>query len=518
MLAAIPEQGVSVSFPQNPASSASAPYQLTGPPPVQFLGGPAAPQRRLTVLFRAILVIPQAFVLFFLGIGAVVVAFLGWWGALFMGYLPDFATSYLTGYARWYTRVQAYMLLLTDAYPPFSMDDDPGYPARIATTRERLNRAAVFFRFILVVPAYIVALVLSYGALTIVLFVTWVITLINGSLPDALHLAYTAVLRYQVRYYCYSLLLTPTYPVKGLLGDGLAAGPQPPVPPAGPVPGAGPGYGYGTPGDAYGAPGGYTAPEGYGAPGGYTAPEGYAAPGGYGETGYDTPGYTAPGGYAPPGASAPGAPGYGQPGYGTPGSVWGAPNAPGAWGPAPGYGPPPPADAGDPAGWRLVLTPAARKLMIFFIVFGAVVGLGEYGFSTAADYSTVNNLTTAGNAIAQINGAYNTLNGQVTNYQSAVSACNGQLKCLTNLDSQAEGYFSAFASKLQATAVPSSAAQAKNTLYSDSRSAAQDLSQLSQATSASAYQSTLSSTGLEQTLNRFDTDYNALGTALNNAL
>ena len=79
-------------------------------------------------------------------------------------------------------------------------------------------------------------------------------------------------------------------------------------------------------------------------------------------------------------------------------------------------------------------------------------------------------------------------------------------------------YFSAFASKLQATAVPSSAAQAKNTLYSDSRSAAQDLSQLSQATSASAYQSTLSSTGLEQTLNRFDTDYNALGTALNNAL
>jgi len=443
-----------VSFPQYPASAASAPYQLAGPPPVQFLGGP---------------VIPHAFVLFFLAIGAFVVAFLGWWGALFMGYLPDFATSYLTGFVRWYTRVQAYMLLLTDAYPPFSMDDDPRYPARIATTRERLNRAAVFFRFVLVVPANIVSTVLSYGALTVVLFVAWVITLINGRLPDAMHQAYTAVLRYQVRFYCYSLLLTPTYPVKGLLGDGPAAGPGPPVPPTGPA------AGYGAPGDAYGPPGGY---------------------------------------------SAPGAPGYGPPGYGTPGSVWGAPGAPGApggYGAAPGYGPPPAADAGDPAGWRLVLTPAARKLMIFFIVFGAVIGLGEYGFSTAADYGSVSNITTAGSAIAQINSAYNTLNGQVNKYQSGVSACNGQLKCLTNLDSQAAGYFSAFAGKLQATAVPSSASQAKNTLYSDSRSAAQDLSQLSQATSASAYQSTLSSTGLEQTLNRFDTDYNALGTALNNA-
>ncbi|HSZ39987.1 MAG TPA: hypothetical protein VK817_08520 [Trebonia sp.] len=42
---------------------------------------------------------------FFLEIAAVIVAFLGWWGALFMGRLPDFADSYLTGFVRWYTRV-----------------------------------------------------------------------------------------------------------------------------------------------------------------------------------------------------------------------------------------------------------------------------------------------------------------------------------------------------------------------------------------------------------------------------
>jgi hypothetical protein len=44
--------------------------------------------------------------------------------------LPDFAVSYLTGYVLWYTRVTAYAMLLTDVYPPFSLEDEPGYPTR----------------------------------------------------------------------------------------------------------------------------------------------------------------------------------------------------------------------------------------------------------------------------------------------------------------------------------------------------------------------------------------------------
>lgn len=55
-------------------------------------------QRRLTVAFRLILIIPHAFVLFFLNLAGLVVAFLGWWGALFMGRLPGFAVTYLSGW------------------------------------------------------------------------------------------------------------------------------------------------------------------------------------------------------------------------------------------------------------------------------------------------------------------------------------------------------------------------------------------------------------------------------------
>ncbi len=44
------------------------------------------------------------------------------------------------------------------------------------------------------------------------------ITLITGRLPAPLHLAFTAVLRFQTRYACYLGMLTPTYPWR-LFGD-----------------------------------------------------------------------------------------------------------------------------------------------------------------------------------------------------------------------------------------------------------------------------------------------------------
>src|ERR1700677_1591695 len=105
-----------------------------------------APQSRGTVIFRIILAIPQFIVLIFLGIAAFVVAVIGWFAALVTGQLPEFAHTFLGGgigwvaavgtgplpgfahtflggVIRWEIRVSAYMFLLTDAYPPFSLED-----------------------------------------------------------------------------------------------------------------------------------------------------------------------------------------------------------------------------------------------------------------------------------------------------------------------------------------------------------------------------------------------------------
>src|SRR5260370_19842072 len=77
--------------------------------PVLVAFAPSAPQSRLTVLVRVIMVIPQLFVLWLLGIAAMVVVIIGWFGALFTGRLPLFAADFLAGYLRWWTRVYAYM-------------------------------------------------------------------------------------------------------------------------------------------------------------------------------------------------------------------------------------------------------------------------------------------------------------------------------------------------------------------------------------------------------------------------
>ena len=104
-----------------------------------------APQRRLTVGFRIILAIPQLIVLYFLSIAAGIVLVIGWFAALFMGRLPEWVHSFISGVVRWTTRVYAYMYLLTDRYPQFSLDDED-YPARpILPAPGPLNRWTVLF-------------------------------------------------------------------------------------------------------------------------------------------------------------------------------------------------------------------------------------------------------------------------------------------------------------------------------------------------------------------------------------
>ena len=77
---------------------------------------------RLTTFFRIFMVIPHLIVLWALGIAASFVAFIAWWAILFIGRYPKWAFDFIAGYVRWYTRVSGYYLLLTDKYPPFSIE------------------------------------------------------------------------------------------------------------------------------------------------------------------------------------------------------------------------------------------------------------------------------------------------------------------------------------------------------------------------------------------------------------
>jgi hypothetical protein len=178
---------------------------------------PPTRQSRLTVLVRLLLCIPHYIVLFAIGIAATVVLVIGWFGALFMGRLPYFAADFLSGYLQWQTRVAAYAMLLTSKYPPFAFGDED-YPVRVAVRPGRLNRFAVFFRSILLIPASIVAVVLFGAEIPLIAFVTWLIALVMGRLPGPVHQAQSAVLRYTTRLHGYQFMLTSAYPA-GLFGD-----------------------------------------------------------------------------------------------------------------------------------------------------------------------------------------------------------------------------------------------------------------------------------------------------------
>jgi hypothetical protein len=77
---------------------------------------------RLTVAFRLILAIPHIVVVWMLGIAWALATLIAWFAILFTGRYPTGLYGFAVGVLRWSTRVEAYLLLLHDEYPPFALE------------------------------------------------------------------------------------------------------------------------------------------------------------------------------------------------------------------------------------------------------------------------------------------------------------------------------------------------------------------------------------------------------------
>ncbi|HYH59616.1 MAG TPA: DUF4389 domain-containing protein [Thermoleophilaceae bacterium] len=167
---------------------------------------------RFLPIVKGLLLIPHWFMLIFVGIAALFVIVWAFFAVLFTGKFPEAAHSFITGTYRWATRVYAYMLLMTDRYPPFSLDDDDEYPARldIAYTEE-IARWRPLVHWLLVIPYLFVA-----GALLMVLYVTTIIAffaiLFTKKFPEALFDFNVVALRWQTRGNAYAYWMTERYP------------------------------------------------------------------------------------------------------------------------------------------------------------------------------------------------------------------------------------------------------------------------------------------------------------------
>jgi hypothetical protein len=81
---------------------------------------PATSYSRVSVIFRFIMIIPLAFVGFFLFIGLYVMMIVGFFGVLFTGKWPAGARKFVIDVEFWSIRVNAWYALLADPYPPYA--------------------------------------------------------------------------------------------------------------------------------------------------------------------------------------------------------------------------------------------------------------------------------------------------------------------------------------------------------------------------------------------------------------
>jgi hypothetical protein len=182
--------------------------------PISYEADPAVEGRnRLTTFFRYFLDIPWQIVAGIYGFVAWIAAIIAWFAIVFTGRYPQGLYDFNVGFLRMSTRVNAFSYLLTDGWPPFSGEEDPGYPIRVgvAPPLDMYSRLKTGLRFLIGIPVYLLMIVQA-----VILFVcavlAWFTILFTGKVPDGLFNPMRSASAYLTRAGGYWLLLTEDYP------------------------------------------------------------------------------------------------------------------------------------------------------------------------------------------------------------------------------------------------------------------------------------------------------------------
>ena len=201
--------------------------------PVRLVDTDDLRRSRLTVFFRAILVIPHIIVMYVYGAIAFFAVVIAWFAALFTGSVPEGLHNFVAGYTRYSARVLSYMLILADPFPPFGAGGSYVVDLEIDPPVKQ-GRLGVFFRYFLALPCMIVAGIL--GTLGYLLAIAcWFVALFTGGIPAGLRDIGLWCLNFQLRTNAYVMLVNPRYPsfdrVPGGGGGGTLPADQTALPP-----------------------------------------------------------------------------------------------------------------------------------------------------------------------------------------------------------------------------------------------------------------------------------------------
>jgi hypothetical protein len=200
--------------PPAPVAGPPAPYlPPAGDYPIVYEADyPEAGIARWRCFFQGLLAYPHFFVLFFIFIGAFFAYIGAWFAILFTGRYPPGIYNFLLGTMRWSNRVNGFTQLMTEKYPPFSLEEAP-YPIR---TRVQYPEAGIarwrpLVHWLLAYPHQFVLFFLWIGAFFALVY-AWFVILFTRRYPPGVFDYIAGVNRWGTRVQGYTLLMTERYP------------------------------------------------------------------------------------------------------------------------------------------------------------------------------------------------------------------------------------------------------------------------------------------------------------------
>jgi hypothetical protein len=196
---------------------------------VRLEGRKSKPLSRWLWLVKWVLLIPHFIILAFLLLGLILATIVAFVALLFTGSYPRRLFDYNLGVLRWTWRVSfyGYSALATDEYPPFTLGEAPGYPARLEIDYPDWQRRGLplIGRWILGFPQYALAVLFAGsgvglaehyrvggGVLHVLVFVVAMLLLFTDDYPTDVFDLVMGFNRWVFRVVAYALFMRPEYP------------------------------------------------------------------------------------------------------------------------------------------------------------------------------------------------------------------------------------------------------------------------------------------------------------------
>jgi len=181
------------------------------------------PLSRWLWLVKWALLIPHFLILVFLWLGFILTTIAAFFVLLFTGRYPRGIFDFNLGVLRWTWRVAfySYSALATDRYPPFSLGEEPGYPARLDIDYPESQRKGfpLIGWWLLGAPQYAIAGVIAggggganAGVIGILVFVVAMLLLFKDTYRDDVFDVLMGFNRWCLRALAYAAFMTPQYP------------------------------------------------------------------------------------------------------------------------------------------------------------------------------------------------------------------------------------------------------------------------------------------------------------------